>query len=162
MEHVMIRRLEHLTGSAAAPTLGFGVETRDRPGPLHKQGAFQDDVAWIQLHGGLFVARAAVRICWVGEYSDVASVRARTRGAPIHDLDEFWRGRPRYGYAGVATLARETWLDSPFWAGPRTYGYEWVVLESDAKRRSWLEPKDPPRGGTVLLDEFRVWRGGQA
>jgi hypothetical protein len=162
MEHVLIRRLDHLTGSDGAPSVGFGVETRDRPGPLHKLGAFEDDTVWIQVHGGLFVARAVVRICWVGEYSDVGAVRARTKSALIHDVEDFWRGRARYGYAGVATLVRERWLDRPFWGGPRTYGYEWVVLENDAKRRSWLEPKPPPRGAAAeLTGRVRAWRAAR-
>jgi len=156
MEHVLIRRLEHLTGSAPRPSLGFGVETRDRPGPLYKSGAFADDRVWVQVYGGLFVARAVVRISWVGEYSDIASVRARTTGFAIHDVDGFWQRRPRFGYAGVATIERESWIE-PFWAGPRTYGYEWVLLEDDAKRSSWLEPKPPPRGGEGLRDEFTAW-----
>jgi len=104
----------------------------------------------------LLVAKAVVRICWVGEYSDIRAVQNRTLGSPVHDLDDFWRGRPRYGYAGVATLVRESWVE-PFWAGPRTYGYEWVVLETDAKRSSWLDPKPPPRGGESLLERFRGW-----
>jgi len=106
--------------------------------------------------GGLFVAKAVVRICWVGEYSDIRAVQNRTSGSPLHDLDAFWEGRPRYGYAGVATLVRESWVD-PFWAGPRTYGYEWVVLQNEAKRASWLDPKPPPRGGEGLADRFRRW-----
>ena len=150
----MIRRLEHLTGSASGPALGYGVETRDRPGPLHKHGAFEDERVWVQLRGGLVVARAIVKICWVGEYSDIGSVRARTAGSGLHDLDEFWKGRPRYGYAGVATLQRESWIE-PFWGGPRTYGYEWVRLEDESKRSAWLTPKPPPRGGDGLLDSFR-------
>lgn len=158
MDHVLIRRLEHLTGTSDRPDVRFGVETRDRPGPLHKLGAFEDDVVWIQLHGGLFVGRAVVDIAWVGEYSDIRQVRARTKGSPIHDLDAFWSGRARYGYAGVATLRGERWVE-PFWAGPRTYGYEWVRLEDDAKRKSWLEPKPPPRGGEGLLTSFRGWLG---
>ena len=157
MEHVLIRRLGHLTGSAAGPALRFGVEIRDRPGPLHKHGAFEDDGVWVQLRGGLFVARASVEICWVGEYSDVGAVRARTRGSPIHDVESFWKGRPRYGYAGVATLHRESWLERPFWAGPRTYGYEWVLLEDERKRASWLEPRPPPRGVQSLLGVFQGW-----
>jgi hypothetical protein len=156
MDHVLIRPLQFLTGSRAAPSLRFGVEVRDRPGPLHKQGAFEDDRVWVQLEGGLMVARAVVRICWVGEYSEVESVRARTRGSALHDLDGFWRGRPRYGYAGVAELTAERWVD-PFWAGPRTYGYEWVRLETEAKERSWLDPKSPPRGGEGLADRFASW-----
>jgi hypothetical protein len=60
----------------------------------------------------------------------------------------------------VAELQEERWID-PFWAGPRTYGYEWVVLESDRKRSTWLDPKDPPRGGAALLDEFRTWRAAR-
>ena len=138
MDHVLIRRLEHLTGSSSAPSMRFGVETRDRPGPLHKNGAFADDRVWVQLHGGLFVARAAVRISWVGEYSDVASVRARTRGASIHDVEGFWQHRPRFGYAGVATLERESWIE-PFWAGPRTYGTSgscWTTRRS--RRAGWI------------------------
>ena len=156
MDHVLIRRLEHLGGSRLAPALGYGIETRDRPGPLHKQGAFEDDRVWLQLHGGLFVARAVVKICWVGEYSDIGSVRGRTRGSPLYALDGFWKGRPRYGYAGVAALHREVWID-PFWAGPRTYGYEWVLLENERKRSSWLDPKPPARGGEGQLDRFRSW-----
>ena len=111
MDHVLIRPLEFLGGTRAAPSLRFGVELRDRPGPLHKHGAFEDDRVWVQLEGGLIVARAVVRICWVGEYSEVESVRARTRGSALHDLDGFWRGRPRYGYAGLADLAAERWVE---------------------------------------------------
>lgn len=161
MEHVLVRRLEHLTGSVDQPSLRFGVEIRDRPGPLYKHGAFEADRVWIQLHGGLFVAQASVRICWVGEFSSVADVRARTRGSGLHGLEDFWQGRPRYGYAGVATLHRESWID-PFWAGPRTYGYEWILLEDEKKRASWLGRKDPPRGGEGLLRQFKAWRLAQA
>jgi hypothetical protein len=53
----------------------------------------------------------------------------------------------------VAQLADERWIE-PFWAGPRTYGYEWVVLEDEKKRSSWLDRKDPPRGGEVLRTSF--------
>jgi len=157
LDHVVIRKLTHLAGSASTPRLVFAVETRDRKGPAHKAGAFERDVVHVQLHGGLFVARAAVRISWIGEYSRIDEVRARTSGAPIHDVDDFWVGRPRVGYATVAELIQERWLPAPFWAGPRTYGYEWVVLDDDAKRTSWLEPKEPPRGGEALKDEFERW-----
>lgn len=156
MEHVVVRRLEHLTGARGAPRLGFAVETRDRKGPAHKHGAFEDDVVWIQVHGGLFVATARVKICWIGEYSRIDEIRRRTHGSPIHDLDGFWAGRPRVGYAAVAELKAETWVP-PFWAGPRTYGYEWIVLETDAKRSSWLDPVDSPRGGESLRADFDAW-----
>jgi hypothetical protein len=152
----MIRRLEHLTGNHDRPQLGYGVETRERPGPLHKHGAFEDDVVWLQLHGGLVVAKAQVQITWLGEYSDVRQIRDRTRGAPIHLVEDFWKGRDRYGYAGVATLRRELWVE-PFWAGPRTYGYEWVRLEDEKKRASWLDPKPAPRGTDALRGQFRAW-----
>ena len=157
MEHVLIRRLEHLSGSDAGPALGFGVELRDRPGPLHKLGAYPDDPVWIQIHGGLVVGRAVVRISWVGEYDDVRQVRDRTQGSALQSMDEFWTHRPRYGYAGVVALDRERWVE-PFWAGPRTYGYEWIRLEAEAKRSSWLTPKPPPRGGEGLLQRFESWR----
>jgi len=160
MEHVLIRKLEHMAGTSSAPNLRFGVEIRDRPGPLHKHGAFPEEPVWIQLHGGLFVARAVVELCWVGEYSSVADVRARTTRSPLFGLEEFWRGRPRYGYAAVTELRRERWLDQPFWAGPRTYGYEWIRLEDDRKRRSWLEPKEAAprgRGSSACLPSLARW-----
>ena len=160
MDHVVIRKLEHLTGSSRAPDIGFAVETRDRPGPAHKSGAFPDDTVWIQLHGGLFVAKARVRICWIGEYSSIHEVRARTRGSSIHGVDSFWSGRPRYGYAAVASLQHEVWIDA-FWAGPRTYGYEWVLLDDDKKRGAWLDKKPPPRKSEDLRARFKSWRGAR-
>jgi hypothetical protein len=56
----------------------------------------------------------------------------------------------------VASLQHEQWVD-PFWAGPRTYAYEWIPLENDKKRASWLDPKPPPRGGEGLKDRFEAW-----
>jgi hypothetical protein len=157
VEFVVVRKLEHLSGSRDAPSLGFAVETRDRPGPVYKEGTSPDDVVWIQLHGGLFVGRARIRLGWVGEYSRIQQVRERTGAHPaLHGLEAFWQGRPRYGYAAVASLHHEGWVE-PFWAGPRTYGYEWIVLENTKKRDSWLEEKQPPRGGEGLLREFRAW-----
>ena len=159
--HVIVRKLEDLTGSAARPDLGYAVESRDRPGPAHKHGAFPDDVVWVQLRGGLYIAKAHVKIGWVGEYSAVNEVRARTRGSALHDQASFWAGRPRSGYAAVAELTQERWLE-PFWAGPRTYGYEWIVLESNKKKASWLEPREAPRSADDLAVAFRSWREARA
>ena len=160
MDHVVIRKLEHLTGDAARPELGFAIETRDRPGPAHKNGAFPDDRVWIQLHGGLMIAKARVKICWVGEYSSVNEIRARTRGSKLGAVDDFWKLRPRFGYAAVAELEHEAWID-PVWAGPRSYSYEWVVLDNDSKKKSWTEPKDAPRRGEELTARFSEWNNGR-
>lgn len=157
MEHVLIRKLEHVTGTNGAPKLGFAVETRDRPGPAYKGGAYEGDIVWIQLHGGLFVAKARVRIGWVGEYSNINEVRARTKGSPLASVEDFWARRAKFGYAAVAQLVAETWID-PFWAGPRTYGYEWVLLDDAKKRASWLDPKDPPRTGEDVGKKFASWK----
>jgi hypothetical protein len=154
MEHVVIRRLDHVTGSPARPALGYAIETRDRPGPAHKTGAFPGDPVWIQLAGGLVVATAAIELCWIGEFSDIREVRARVGDSPIGSLGPFWKGRPRCGYAAVAGLTREKWIE-PFWAGPRNYAYEWVLLEDDKKRRAWLEPKPPPRTKSTLAEDFK-------
>lgn len=158
MDHVIVRKLEHLTGSSKAPTLGFAVETRDRPGPAYKEGAFEGDVVWLQLHGGLIVAKAKVRIGTVMEYSNIDEVRARTRGSAIHGVVDFWKGRPRYGFAAVAQLGEELWVQPPYWGGPRSYGYEWVVLDEPKKRASWLDKKEPPRGDAAdLPTRLRRW-----
>ena len=154
MDHVLVRRLEHLTGSGRAPALGYAVEMRERPGPVFKHGAFPGDTVWIQLRGGLLVGKARITLCWIGEYSSVPEIRVRTKGSQLHDVAGFWSGRPRYGYAAVAGLDNEAWIE-PTWAGPRTYSYEWVLLDDAKKRASWLDPKAPPRSKDDLRDQFR-------
>jgi hypothetical protein len=113
-------------------------------------------VVWIKLHGGLVVGKATIQIAWVGEYSSLNEIRQRTEGSAVRAMDGFWTGRPKVGYAVVAELRDERWVD-PHWAGPRTYGYEWVVLD-DKKRTSWLETKPPPKGGAELVERFLSWR----
>jgi hypothetical protein len=113
-------------------------------------------VVWIKLHGGLVVGRAEVKLAWVGEFSDIREIRRRTGGAAIQRMGSFWQGRPRVGYAVVAELMNERWIE-PVWQGPRTYAYEWVVLD-DKKRAGWLQEKAPPRDGSELLKKFLQWR----
>ena len=158
-EHVSIRKLEHSTGSAAAPRWGYAVETRASAGPAFKNGAFQDDIVWLKLHGGLVVGKARIKISWVGEYSSIAEVRDRTRGTELHGVESFWAGRDRSGYAALGELVGERWIE-PRWEGPRTYGYEWVLLDGDKKKTTWTEPKPEPRGGAELLEGFLAWRDG--
>jgi hypothetical protein len=161
MEHVLIRNLDFLTGDARRPSLQYAIEMRERPGPAHKIGAFPDDTMWIQLQGGLMVAKARVLICWRGEYSLPKEIRARTRGSEIHGMIDFWRRRPKSGYAAVAELEHESWIE-PFWAGPRTYGYEWVLLENDKKRQTWLDRRPPPRSSDDLRVRFVAWKRARA
>lgn len=134
----------------------YALETRPTRGPAHKTGAFPDDAVWIKLHGGLVVGKATIQIAWVGEYSSLDEIRQRTKGSGIHGIDDFWAGRPKVGYAVIAELRDERWVD-PHWAGPRTYGYEWVVLD-EKKRDSWLEEKPSPKGGEDLHARFLAWR----
>lgn len=157
MDHVIVRRLDHLTGKAERPDLGYAVETRDRPGPAFKGGTDPGEVVWVQLQGGLIVARAEIELGWVAEYAGIEEVRRQTRGSTLHDMEDFWKGRPRVGYAVVAELRRERWIE-PFWAGPRSYGYEWILLENEKKHSTWLEPRDPPRGGQALERDIQAWK----
>lgn len=156
-DHVLIRKLEHLAGNDRAPAFRYAVETRASAGPAYKNGAFPGDVVWLKLHGGLVIGKAQIKIAWVGEYSALREIQARTPGSAIQNDPSFWAGRPKFGYAIVGELQNERWLE-PKWQGPRTYGYEWVVIDSDKKRASWFEEKPPPRGGTELLKNFTDWR----
>ncbi len=150
-EHVCIRALEDFAGSEDRPKLRYALETRDRPGPGFKAGVYSDDDVWIQLRGGLFVANARIKIAFRGEYSRIDEIRRRVPDIDVSDA--FWSGRPRAGYAIVATIEQERWID-PYWGGPRTYAYEWIVLEDEKKRSSWLDVKPPPRGSEDLRVQF--------
>lgn len=156
-DHVLIRKLEHLAGNGRAPALRYAVETRASAGPAYKNGAFPGDIVWLKLHGGLVVGKAQIKIAWVGEYSALREIQARTPGSAIQNDPSFWAGRPKFGYAVVGELQNERWLE-PKWQGPRTYGYEWVVIDSDKKRVAWFEEKPPPRGGAELLQSFLDWK----
>ena len=156
-QHVSIRKLEHLTGSKSAPAWGYAVETRASAGPAFKNGAFPDDTVWLKLHGGLVVGKARIKISWVGEYSSIAEVRARTRGSRLYDIESFWTGRDKSGYAALGELVGERWIE-PRWEGPRTYGYEWVLLDNDKKTETWTESKPEPRGGADLHRDFFRWK----
>ena len=158
-DHVLIRKLEHLAGNDRTPALRYAVETRESAGPAFKNGAFPGDVVWIKLHGGLVVGKAQIKIAWVGEYSSLREIQARTPGSAIQGNASFWAGRPKFGYAVVGELQNERWLE-PKWQGPRTYGYEWVVIDSDKKSESWFEDKPAPRGGAELLERFLNWKKG--
>ena len=77
-------------------------------------------------------------------------------------MADFWKGRPRYGYAALAALQEETWVQPPYWGGPRTYGYEWVLLDDAKKRSSWLDKREPPRGDAAdLPTRFRRWQNAR-
>ena len=156
-DHIVIRKLEHLAQTERGPALRYAIETRDTAGPAFKNGAFAGDVVWIKLHGGLMIGKAEIEIAWVGEYSSLREIQARTPG--IQADASFWGGRPRFGYAVVAKLQNERWTE-PKWQGPRTYGYEWVVMDSDKKVTTWFEDKPPPRGGEDLLQRFLQWKAG--
>ena len=154
-EHIQIRALEHCAGTPERPAFRVALETRDRPGPAYKHGVYSDDAVWFQLEGGLMIAKARVRESWRGEYSRIDEIRKRV--ASITLPESFWSGRPRRGYAVVALLDQERWVE-PAWRGPRSYGYEWVTLENDAKSASWLDEKPPPRGGDGLVERFVLAR----
>ena len=156
-DHVLIRKIEHFAGNERAPALRYAVETRASAGPVYKHGAFPGDVVWIKLHGGLVVAKAEIKIAWVGEYAALREIQARVPGSAIQNDPSFWAGRPRFGYAVVGELQNERWLE-PQWQGPRTYSYEWVVMDSDKKAKTWFEDKPPPRGGEDLLKRFLDWK----
>ena len=157
-DHVVIRKLEHLAKTERAPALRYAIETRATAGPAFKNGAFAGDDVWIKLHGGLVIGKAQIKIAWVGEYSSLREIQARTAGSAIQKDMSFWAGRPKFGHAVVAELQNERWTE-PRWQGPRTYGYEWVVMDSDKNTKSWFEDKPPPRGGEELLQRFLRWRG---
>jgi len=153
VDHVVIMQPEHLQARDGRPRVTVAVEARDRPGPAFKQGVYPDDVVWIRM-GPLLVARATVKIAWKGEYAFIRELRDRTKGSELQHDDDFWQGKPKIGYAVVATLQNARFLPEPALAGPRTYGYDWVVVENDRKRETWLTKRPPEPKDAPLVERF--------
>lgn len=150
----MIMQPEHVRAHDGRPLVPYAVEARDRPGPAFKHGVFPDDVVWIRM-GPLLIAKAVVKIAWKGEYAFVRELRDRTRGSHMHGDDSFWQHRPKIGYAVVATLEPARFLPEPVLAGPRSYGYDWIVLESESKQETWLTHRPPEPKDADLVRRFR-------
>ncbi len=155
MDHVVIFDPEQVTATGGRPEVTCAVEARDRPGPAFKHGVFNDDVVWIRM-GPLLVAKAIVKIAWKGEYAFLDELRERTKGTPLYALDGFWTGKPKIGYAVVAQLLRAKFLPEPALAGPRTYGYEWIVLENERKVETWLTRRPPEPKDEDLVARFNA------
>lgn len=150
----MIFEPEQVEARGGRPLITVALEARDRPGPAYKHGVYDGDVVWIRM-GPLLVARATVQIAWRGEFSMTKDIRDRTKGTEAFGRDSFWAGRPRVGYAVVAMLRDARFLPDAKLAGPRTYGYEWIVLESDRKLQTWLETREPEPKDAALVARFR-------
>lgn len=153
MEHVVILDPELVGAKDGRPYVPIAVEVRDRPGPAYKHGVFSDDDVYIRM-GPLLVATAKVKLAWKGEFAFQREIRERTKGTPL-DSDAFWTGRPKVGYAVVAELKDQRFVKESALAGPRSYGYDWIVLESEKKQDTWLTRRPPEDKDTELVRRFR-------
>ncbi len=151
---MVILQPDELRAREGRPLVSVAVEARDRPGPAFKQGVFPDDTVWIRM-GPLLVARATVKIAWKGEYAFLREVRDRTKGSELYDQEAFWQRKPKIGYAVVAQLREARFLPEATLAGPRSYGYDWIVLESESKQDTWLRKRPPEPKDADLVRRFR-------
>lgn len=159
MDHVVILAPELVSSLGGRPNVPVALEARDRPGPAYKEGVYADDVVWIRM-GPLLVAKASVKIAWKGEYAMLRELRERTKGSVLHASDSFWAGKPKVGYAVVAQLKNQRFLPEAKLAGPRTYGYDWIVLENERKRETWLETRPPEEKDRDLVKRFKELTAG--
>lgn len=154
MDHVVIFEPHHFKSVKGRPDLTVAVEARDRPGPAFKEGVFPDDTVWFRM-GPLLVAKATVKIAWKGEYAFIRELRKRTEETELANDEAWWLRRPKIGYAVVAQLTQARYLSSAKLGGPRSYGYDWIVLDSESKRKTWLNLREPEPKDADLLRRFR-------
>lgn len=153
-DHVVIFDPDHVRAANGRPRFTVAIEARDRPGPAYKAGVGAGETVWIRM-GPLMVAKASVQIAWHGEYAMLKEIRNRTKGTELFDQDGFWAGKPRVGYAVVAKLENARWLPEAQLGGPRTYGYEWVVLENEKKEDTWLDLRPPESRDHGVVQRLR-------
>ena len=158
VDHVVILDPDLVTARDGRPRISVAIEARDRPGPAYKEGVYSDDVVWIRM-GPLLVAKAKVKIAWKGEYAFVRELQERTKGTELDGADAFWARKPKIGYAIVAQLKDVFFLKEPALAGPRTYGYDWIVLENEKKQETWLTRKPPEAKDAALVRKYKELSG---
>ena len=144
-EHIAIRDERYVAGTKEAPEVGVFTQTHAGRHPTPWGRIAPGELVWMKWSdGGPVVATS--RVFAVAELEDCDAARLREEVAPryrLYHLDDYWEGLRRKGRfdAIVVRLRGEQWLEELI--HPHVPNREsWVVLDSEEKRRRWLEPEE--------------------
>ena len=71
------------------------------------------------------------------EYDDINKVRDLCKGTRLYSGSRYWNKQPSQGYATVIWL--EDYKPKQIRPRKKSYGSSWVVLDSEQKRREWID-----------------------
>jgi hypothetical protein len=142
IEHVVIRHPNYVAGSKERPEVRVFVNTNRRMPPLREENLAVGQTVWMKWKSGPIVAKSKIRAWHSGQFtaSTVEDIRELCKGTNLYDLGDFWRWvRDKgSGYYIVILLSDEEWLEEPIEPVEKSRN-AWIYLDSEDKRRAWLE-----------------------
>ncbi|MBA7663629.1 hypothetical protein ES703_71674 [subsurface metagenome] len=136
MEHVAIQNKRYTFDNLETlPVLCRCNKRKDVPYEKVSPG----DKIYIQ-SDGLITVKATVLKVTLKEYDDINDIRNLCKGTKLYDGKNYWNDMKDRHYATVVRLANHEDLSNrPIRPRKRSYGSSWIVMDSEQKRREWLE-----------------------
>jgi hypothetical protein len=138
MDHVVIRRVEYVSGTRDRPEIGIFTQAHQTRHPVPWGQITVGDTVWMKWSRGPIVARATVQGFRQIQACSPDRLRQIVTGCKLYDLKDYWVSLPPAFSAVVIWLDDERWLDSPVFPSARSRGESWVPLKTSELREAWL------------------------
>lgn len=143
MEHIVIRRPEYVAGSKSNPELTVFVQTNIRGPPTPRvERLMKGQMVWMKWSGGPIVGRSKILSWEQGKIKngDIDEVKGQIEGTGLSKLDEYWGHIKKKGdsYFLILRLSDPQMLDHTIKPRARSYGSDWIYIDTEERRESWL------------------------
>lgn len=148
IEHIVIRRPEFVAGTKKKPEVKVFVQSHKKHMPIKLSKLKPNQVIWMKWVGGPIVAKAKI-LSWHSGHiinGNINEVRKLTIGTNLFGLDYYWHQLMKKGtfFYVVVRMSDEKWLEELIYPKVKSYGANWVYIDSEKKKRDWLSNKVPP------------------
>jgi hypothetical protein len=134
MEHIAIQREDRTFDDWQ--TLPVLCRCKNKKDPPYGKVA-SGDIVYVVL-GGEIKLRATVEQPEFQEYNDINDIRELCKGTLLYSGESYWEDMSDRRYATVVWLKDQEPLEPPIKPSARSYGSDWIVLDTPEKRKAWL------------------------
>jgi hypothetical protein len=146
MDHVVIRRVEYVSGTRDRPEIGIFTQAHQTRHPVPWGQITVGDTVWMKWSRGPIVARATVQGFRQIQACSPDRLRQIVTGCKLYDLKDYWVSLPPAFSAVVIWLDDERWLDSPVFSQRQE---PWRKLGAIEDLRTSRSMADHPSGRAI-------------